>query len=238
MAKAETTIVLVHGAWADGSSWNRIIPLLHAKGHRVIAVQVPLTSLEDDLAATKRIIADTAGPIVLVGHSWGGMAVTQAGDDPKVVALVYVSAFAPDAGESGGSMIGAHPSPPALSTVVTDSFGFVYQTVQGMIDNVAPDLPADEARVLASTQKRLAGNAFGQTVAVAAWKVKPSWFVVTADDRVVSVDLQAASAKRMNAKTTIIHASHMSILSRPRDVAAVIGDAVAATAPTAELASN
>ena len=238
MAKAETTIVLVHGAWADGSSWNRIIPLLQAKGHRVIAVQVPLTSLEDDLAATKRIIADTAGPIILVGHSWGGMTVTQAGDDPKVVALVYVSAFAPDAGESGGSMIGAHPSPPALSTVVTDSSGFVYQTDQGMIDNVAPDLPADEARVLASTQKRLAGNAFGQTVAVVAWKVKPSWFVVTADDRVVSVDLQAASAERMNAKTTIIHASHMSILSRPRDVAAVIGDAVAATAPTVELASN
>jgi pimeloyl-ACP methyl ester carboxylesterase len=238
MAKAETTIVLVHGAWADGSSWSRIIPLLQAKGHRVIAVQTPLTSLEDDLAATKRIIADTAGPIVLVGHSWGGMAVTQAGDDPKVVALVFVSAFAPDAGESGGSMIGAHPSPPALSTVVTDSSGFVYQTVQGMIDNVAPDLPADEARVLAATQKRLAGNAFGQAVAVVAWKAKPSWFVVTADDRVVSVDLQTDSAKRMNAKTTIIHASHMSILSRPRDVAAVIGDAVAATAPTAELASN
>jgi len=238
MAKAETTIVLVHGAWADGSSWNRIIPLLQAKGHRVIAVQVPLTSLEDDLAATKRIIADTGGAIVLVGHSWGGMTVTQAGDDPRVVALVYVSAFAPDAGESGGSMIAAHPSPPALSTVVTDSSGFVYQTDQGMIDNVAPDLPADEARVLASTQKRLAGNAFGQAVAVVAWKVKPSWFVITADDRVVSVDLQVASAKRMNAKTTIIHASHMSILSRPRDVAAIISDAVAATAPTAELESN
>jgi pimeloyl-ACP methyl ester carboxylesterase len=238
MAKAETTIVLVHGAWADGSSWNRIIPLLQANGHRVIAVQVPLTSLEDDLAATKRIIADTGGAIVLVGHSWGGMTVTQAGDDPRVVALVYVSAFAPDAGESGGSMIAAHPSPPALSTVVTDSSGFVYQTDQGMIDNVAPDLPADEARVLASTQKRLAGNAFGQAVAVVAWKVKPSWFVITADDRVVSVDLQVASAKRMNAKTTIIHASHMSILSRPRDVAAIISDAVAATAPTAELESN
>ena len=238
MAKVETTIVLVHGAWADGSSWNRVIPLLQAKGHRVIAVQVPLTSLEDDLAATKRIIADTGGAIVLVGHSWGGMTVTQAGDDPRVVALVYVSAFAPDAGESGGSMIAAHPSPPALSTVVTDSSGFVYQTDQGMIDNVAPDLPADEARVLASTQKRLAGNAFGQAVAVVAWKVKPSWFVITADDRVVSVDLQVASAKRMNAKTTIIHASHMSILSRPRDVAAIISDAVAATAPTAELESN
>jgi pimeloyl-ACP methyl ester carboxylesterase len=238
MAKAETTIVLVHGAWADGSSWSRVIPLLQAKGHRVIAVQIPLTSLEDDLAATKRIVADTAGPIVLVGHSWGGMAVTQAGDDPKVAALVYVSAFAPDAGESGGSLIGAHPTPPALSTVVSDSSGFVYQTTQGMIDNVAPDLPADEARVLASTQGRLAGKAFEQTVAVAAWKAKPSWFIVTAEDRVVNVELQAASAKRMNARMTVIHASHMSILSRPHDVASVIGDAVAAVAAMAELASH
>jgi len=238
MAKAETTIVLVHGAWADGSSWSRVIRLLQAKGHRVIAVQMPLTSLEDDLAATRRIIADTAGPIVLVGHSWGGMAVTQAGNDPKVAALVYVSAFAPDAGESGGSLIGAHPTPPALSTVVTDSSGFVYQTTQGMIDNVAPDLPADEARVLAATQKRLAGKTFEQTVAVVAWKAKPSWFIVTAEDRVVSVDLQTAAAKRMNAKTTVIHASHMSILSRPHEIASVIGDAVAAVAPMVELASR
>jgi pimeloyl-ACP methyl ester carboxylesterase len=238
MDKTAPTIVLVHGAWADGSSWSRVIPLLQAKGHRVIAVQIPLTSLEDDLAATKRIVGDTQGPIILVGHSWGGMAITQAGVDPKIAALVYVSAFAPDAGESGGSLIGAHPTPPALSTVVTDSSGFVYQTTQGMIDNVAPDLPVDEARVLAATQGRLAGKAFEQTVAVAAWRAKRSWFIVTAEDRVVSAELQAASAKRMNAKTTIIHASHMSILSRPQDVAWVIGDAVSAVAPVAELASH
>jgi pimeloyl-ACP methyl ester carboxylesterase len=129
MAKSAATIVLVHGAWADGSSWNKVIPLLLAKNMRVIAVQLPLTSVEDDLAAINRIIAATDGPIVLVAHSWGGMAVTQAGDDPKVMALVYVSAFAPDVGESGSSLIGAHPTPPALSTIVTDSMGFVYQTV-------------------------------------------------------------------------------------------------------------
>lgn len=232
------TVVLVHGAWANASSWDKVISLLLAKGQRVLAVPLPLTSLEDDLAATNRIVADTEGPIVLVGHSWGGMAVTQAGGDPKVAALVYVSAFAPDVGESGGSLIGAHPTPPALSTIVTDSAGFVYQTVDGMLTNIAPDVPAAEARVLAVTQGRLAGRAFEQTVAVAAWKRKPAWFVVTTDDRVVSVELQTASAKRMNAKTTIIHASHMSILSRPHDVASVIGDAVAAVAPTAELASH
>jgi pimeloyl-ACP methyl ester carboxylesterase len=238
IVKAETTIVLVHGAWADGSSWSRVIPLLQARGNRVIAVQIPLTSVEDDLAATNRIVADTEGPIVLVGHSWGGVAVTQAGNDPKVAALVYVSAFAPDAGETGGGLIGAHPTPPALSTIVTDSSGFVYQTTQGMIDNIAPDLSLDEAQVLATTQGRLAGKAFEQTVAAVAWKVKPSWFIVTDQDRVVNVDLQSSMAKRMNAKTTVIRASHMSIMSRPHDVAAVIGDAVAAVASMAELTSH
>jgi pimeloyl-ACP methyl ester carboxylesterase len=220
------TIVLVHGAWANASSWDKVISILLAKGQRVIAVPLPLTSLEEDLAATNRIVADTQGPIVLVGHSWGGMAVTQAGIDPRVAALVYVSAFAPDVGESGGSLIGAHPTPPALSTIVTDSAGFVYQTIDGMLTNIAPDVPAEEARILAVTQGRLAGKAFEQTVTVAAWKTKPSWFIVTADDRVVSPELQAASAKRMQAKTTVIHSSHMSLISHPGDVASVIEDAV------------
>jgi pimeloyl-ACP methyl ester carboxylesterase len=221
MIKVATTIVLVHGAWADGSSWNRVIPLLQAKGFPVIAVQLPLTSIDDDLAVTKRTISTIDGPIVLVGHSWGGMAVTQAGDDPKVAALVYLSAFAPDIGESGSSLIGAHPAPPALSTVVNDSAGFTYQTVEGMISNVASDLPEAEARILAATQGRLAGVAFGQTAAVAAWKIKPSWFIVTADDRVVSVELQAA-------RVTVLNASHMSLLSQPGKVAAIIEEAAEA----------
>jgi len=230
MAKSAATIVLVHGAWADGSSWNKVIPLLLAKNMRVIAVQLPLTSVEDDLAATNRIIAATDGPIVLVGHSWGGMAVTQAGEDPKVTALVYVSAFAPDVGESGSSLIGAHPTPPALSTIVTDSLGFVYQTVDGMLKNIAPDVSIEEARTLAVTQGRLAGKAFGQTVTVAAWKAKPCWFIVTTEDRVVSLELQTAEAKRMEATTTVIQSSHMSLLSHPSEVAAVIEDAVTAVA--------
>jgi pimeloyl-ACP methyl ester carboxylesterase len=231
------TVVLVHGAWANASSWDKVISLMLAKGQRVIALPLPLTSLEDDLAATNRIVADTEGPIVLVGHSWGGMAVTQAGDNPKVAALVYVSAFAPDVGESGGSLIGAHPTPPALSTIVTDSAGFVHQTVDGMLANIAPDVPASEARVLAVTQGRLAAKAFEQTVAVAAWKTKPSWFIVTADDRVVSPELQATSAKRMRAKTTVIHSSHMSLLSHPGDVVSVIEDAVASVQSSAVMAS-
>jgi pimeloyl-ACP methyl ester carboxylesterase len=227
MVNSAVTVVLVHGAWADGSSWNKVIPFLLAKDLPVVAVQLPLTSVEDDLAATNHIIADTEGVIVLVGHSWGGMAITQAGNDPKVVALVYVSAFAPDVGESGSGLISAHPTPPALSTVVTDKLGFVYQTVDGMINNIAPDIPVEEARTLAVTQRRLAGKAFGQAVSVAAWKTKPCWFIVTAGDRVVSTELQTAEAKRMKAKTSEIQSSHMSLLSHPNEVAAVIGDAAA-----------
>jgi pimeloyl-ACP methyl ester carboxylesterase len=227
MLNSAATVVLVHGAWADGSSWNRIIPLLQAKGLTVVAVQLPLTSVEDDLAATNRMMADIKGPIILVGHSWGGMAITQAGDDPKVAALVYVSAFAPDVGETGGSLIGAHPAPPALSTIGTDSAGFVYQTTEGMVTNVAPDLAIAEARVLAVTQGRLAAKAFNQTVISAAWKTKPTWFIVTDGDRVVSPELQAAEAQRMHARTTVLQSSHMSLLSHPEQVAAVIEDAVA-----------
>jgi len=211
MVKSPATIVLVHGAWADGSSWNKIIPLLLTKNRRVIAVQLPLTSVQNDLAATNHIIEDTEGPIVLVGHSWGGMAVTQAGNDPKVMALVYVSAFAPDVGETGSTLIGAHPTPPALSTIVTDSAGFVYQTEDGMLKNIAPDLPVEEARTLAVTQRRLAGAAFQQAVAVAAWKTKPCWFIVTTEDRVVSAELQTPEAKRMDAKVNraTCHCSHI-----------------------------
>jgi pimeloyl-ACP methyl ester carboxylesterase len=230
MVRSAATIVLVHGAWADGSSWNKVIPLLLAKNMPVIAVQLPLTSVQDDLAATNRIIADTERPIVLVGHSWGGMAVTQAGNDPKVMALVYVSAFAPDVGETGSSLIGAHPAPPALSTIVTDGAGFVYQTVDGMLKNIAPDLPVEEARALAVTQGRLAGKAFGQPVAIAAWKAKPCWFIVTTEDRVVSTELQRAEANRMEARVTVIQSSHMSLLSHPGEVAAVIEDAAATVA--------
>ena len=227
MSKSTATIVLVHGAWADGSSWNKVTSLLQAKDLSVIAVQIPLTSIEEDVVATNRIIADTEGPIILVGHSWGGVAVTQAGIDPKVKALVYVSAFAPDVGESGSSLISAHPTPPALSTMVTDSAGFVYQTIDGVLKNIAPDIPVAEARVLAVTQRRLAGKAFGQTVTAAAWKSKPSWFIVTADDRVVSAELQTAEARRMEARITVLQSSHMSLLSHPGEVAAVIEGAAA-----------
>ncbi len=232
MSRSAVTVILVHGAWADGSSWSPVIKILQATGLAVIAVQLPLTTVEDDAAATSRIIADTPGPIVLAGHSWGGIAVTQAGTDPKVAALVYVSAFAPDLGESGSALIGAHPTPPALSTIVTDSAGYVYQTAEGMVKNIAPDIAEADARALAATQGRLAGRAFGQTVTAVAWRTKPSWFIVTSDDRVVSPELQYAQAKRMNANITVLRASHMSLLSHPGEVARVIGEAAQMAAAT------
>ena len=219
--------MLVHGAWADGSSWTKVISLLLSGGLSVSAAQIPLTSIEEDAAATKRIIADAEGPVILVGHSWGGMAITQAGVDPKVSALVYVSAFAPEIGETGSTLIGAHPPPPALSTTTTDKAGFVRQTRDGVLKNMAPDIPITDAEVLAVTQGPLAGKAFGESVTAAAWKTKPSWFIVTADDRVVDPELQAAEARRMGAKTTVLRSSHMSLLSHPTEVAAVIGEAAA-----------
>jgi pimeloyl-ACP methyl ester carboxylesterase len=146
MSNGAATVILVHGAWADASSWSQVIPILLADGLSVVAAQLPLTSVEDDVAATNRAMADVKGPIVLVGHSWGGMAVTESGVNPNVSGLVYVAAFAPDVGESGSSLIGEHPAPPALSTIVTNSAGFVYQTAEGFISNVAPDLPAQDAK--------------------------------------------------------------------------------------------
>jgi pimeloyl-ACP methyl ester carboxylesterase len=225
--KPVITVVLVHGAWADASSWNKVIPLLEAKGLTVLAVQNPLTSLDDDVAATERVIADAKGPVVLVGHSWGGTVITEAGADPKVVALVYVSAFGNDVGETGNMLIKRFPQPPALSTVSIDSSGFVYQTTDGVLKNFAPDIPISEARSLAVTQGPLAAKTFDESPTVAAWKTKPSWFVVSTNDRVISPKLEEAVALRMKAHTTVLESSHVSLLSHPSAVANVIEVAAA-----------
>lgn len=229
-AATAPTVVLVHGAWADGSSWNKVIPLLRAKGIRVLIVQNPLTSLADDVAATNRVLADVKGPVVLVGHSWGGTVITEAGNDPKVKALVYVSAFANAEGQTGQELIAAYPKPPALSTVEADTQGYVRQSEQGMIENFAPDLPRAEASLLYVTQGPLAGSTFGDKVSKAAWRDRPTWFVVSANDRVIAPQMERDFAARMKAKTTVLASSHVSLLSHPREVAAVIEDAVATVA--------
>jgi len=220
------TVVLVHGAWADGSSWSKVIPLLQAKGIKVLIVQNPTTSLADDVAATERVLADATGPVVLVGHSWGGTVITQAGTDPKVAALVYVSAFGNKDGQSDGELVNAYAKPPALGAIADDGHGYLRLTEAGVVDDFAPDLPLAEAKVMAVTQTPLAAVTFGDKVTDAAWKTRPSWFVISANDRVIDPQMERDAAKWMNAKTTVLQSSHVSLLSHPAEVAAVIEDAV------------
>src|SRR6185295_10470769 len=145
-------VVLVHGAFADGSSWSKVIPILQAKGYNVTAVQNPLTSLADDVAATKRALARQNGPVILVGHSWAGVVITEAGMDPKVVGLVYVAAFAPDEGETAGDLGKPYPPPPALAAPIVDNQGFMTLSTDAVLKHFASDLPPAEARVVAATQ--------------------------------------------------------------------------------------
>jgi pimeloyl-ACP methyl ester carboxylesterase len=227
-------IVLVHGAFADGSSWAKVIPILQAKGYNVTAVQNPLTSFADDVAATKRALAQQDGPVILVGHSWAGVVITEAGMDPKVVGLVYVAAFAPDQGEAVGDLGKAYPPPPALAAPIVDKEGFLSLSTDAVVKYFASDLPASEARVVAATQGPISGSAFGAQVSGVAWKTKPSWYIVSKLDSAIAPDEERFFAKRMKATTTELNASHVSMLSQPKAVAAVIMDA-AAKAPAASV---
>ncbi|HEV3457792.1 MAG TPA: alpha/beta hydrolase [Thermoanaerobaculia bacterium] len=236
-AEPVKNIVLVHGAFADGSSWAKVIPILQAKGYKVTAVQNPLTSFADDLAATNRVLAQQDGPVILVGHSWAGVVITEAGMDPKVVGLVYVAAFAPDQGEAVGDLGKAYPPPPALAAPIVDKEGFLSLSTDAVVKHFASDLPASEARVVAATQGPIAGSAFGAKVSGVAWKTKPSWYIVSKLDGAIAPDEERFFAKRMKATTTELNASHVSMLSQPKAVAAVIMDA-AAKAPFGNTAAS
>ena len=220
--KAQKTVVLVHGAFADGSSWEKVIPLLQAKGLKVVSVQNPLTSLGDDVAATKRALDASTGPVILVGHSWAGTVITEAGAHDKVVALVFVAAFAPDAGQSSNELGKDGPPPPGSANIRPDSSGFLYLTPEGVAKDFAQDLPAAQTAVMAVTQGPIFSKTFDEKVRNAAWKSKPSWFIVAEKDRMIRPDLERAMAKRINAKTTTLPTSHVPMLSRPNDVATVI----------------
>jgi pimeloyl-ACP methyl ester carboxylesterase len=222
------TVVLIHGAFADGSSWDKVIPILQAKGLKVVAVQNPLTSLADDVAAGKRVIDEQSGPVVLVGHSWAGTVITQLGDDAKVAALVYVAAFAPNVGESSNDLGRGGPSPPGSANIRADSTGFLYLTPEGVANDLAQDLPAAQTKVMAVTQGPIFAKAFDEKVTKAAWKLKPSWFIVAENDRMILPDLERTMATKINAKITALPTSHVPMQSRPNDVAAVIMAAAAA----------
>jgi len=220
--RAQKTVVLVHGAFADGSSWEKVIPLLQAKGLQVVAVQNPLTSLADDVAATRRALDASTGPVILVGHSWGGTVITEAGAHDKVAALVYVAAFAPDAGQSSSDLGKDGPPPPGLANIRPDSAGFLFLTPDTVARDFAQDLPAAQTAVMAVTQGPIFGKNFDEKVSNAAWKSKPSWYIVAEKDRMIQPDLERAMAKKINAKTTALPTSHVPMLSRPNDVAKVI----------------
>lgn len=221
-------VILVHGAWADGSSWDKVIPLLEAKGLHVVAVQLSLTSLDNDVATVKRALALQDGPIVLVGHSYAGAVISVAGNDDKVVGLVFVAAFAPDEGESVFSITKPYPPAPIGTELRPDSQGFVSLTPKGITEDFAQDLPEREKKLLLATQGPTNFSCFSTNLPVAAaWKTKRDWFVVAADDRVIPPDLERAEAAAMNATTITLDSSHVVMLSHPKAVADVIEQAAA-----------
>lgn len=224
-AEPVKNIVLVHGAFADGSSWAKVIAILQAKGYNVTAVQNPLTSLADDVATTQRALASQKGPVILVGHSWGGVVITEVGMDPKVVGLVYVAAFGPDAGEVIGDLGKPYPPPPAFAAPIVDAQGFMSLPTDAVVKHFASDLPEEEARIVAATQGPINASAFAATVSNVAWKTKPSWYIVATQDGAIAPDLERSHAKRMKATTTELAASHVPMVSKPKEVAAVIMDA-------------
>src|ERR1700757_1905452 len=220
-------VLLLHGAWLDGSSWSKVVPLLEAKGLHVVAVQIPLTSFADDVAATQRAIALEDGPVLLVGHSYGGAVITEAGNDPKVVGLVYVAALVPSEGESVASVTKPFPPAPLGSQVRADAEGFLTVTPKGIAEDLAQDLPDDEKQLLAATQGPTATAVFGATVTSAAWKTKPSWCVIASNDRAVAPELQRAEAVAMKARSITVPSSHVPMLSHPKEVADLIEQAAA-----------
>lgn len=216
-----TNVVLVHGAWADGSSWSKVIPLLAAKGLHVDAVQLPLTSQADDVAAVQRAIARVDAPLLLVAHSYGGAVITQAGNDASVAGLAYVAAFAPAEGESPLDLT-LNSLPPFLQHVQADQFGFLKLSPAGVREDFAPDLSDSEQTVLAATQGPTSLASLGAPISTPAWRTKPSWFVIAAHDRVVLPALQAMFAERMNATSITVQTSHVAMLSQPQVVASFI----------------
>jgi pimeloyl-ACP methyl ester carboxylesterase len=215
-------IVLVHGAWADASSWNNVAHVLKRKGYHVTAVNIPLTSLAADAAATKAVIDAQDGPTVLVGHSWAGFVIGEVGNDPKVDALVYVSAFAPEKGESVASLSASGPPSEGVQAIRPDDKGFLYLDKAAFPTVFGQDLPISESESLANMQLPINHTAFDEPATVAAWHTKPSWFVVSNKDLILDPSAQKFFANRIKATTTIVEGGHDTLIAFPKQVAAAI----------------
>src|SRR5262245_19875831 len=222
---AVKNIVLVHGAFADGSSWAKIIPILESRGFHVTAVQNPLTSLADDANATRRIIALQDGPVILVGHSWGGAVITEAGDDPKVAGLVYVAAFAPDVGMSAIDTSKPFGATPGLKTIQVDGQRFARMSEEGIFNNFAEGLPTAERRLVLAVQGQIYAPMLDEKLTRAAWKSKPSWHVIATKDRTLSPAMEEAGAEKARGKSVSLPTCHVAMLQEPETVADLITEA-------------
>jgi pimeloyl-ACP methyl ester carboxylesterase len=217
-------VVLLHGLFADGSCWSEVIARLQSKGINATSVQNPLTAFEDSVAAARRAVALQDGPTVLVGHSFSGMIVTEVGVDPKINALVYVAARAPDAGEDYAALASRFPAPPASAGIVwSDDWGQLSEAA--FLRDFAGDLPAAKARVLYAEQMPFARVLLAGKTTQAAWRSKPSWYAVSTEDRTINPDLERFMAKRMGAHTIEVKASHLSLISHPDTITRLILDA-------------
>src|ERR1700712_4950124 len=219
----KVNIVLVHGAWADGSCWSKVILLLQAKGYNVTAAQIPLTSLENDIDVTRRLLSEQSEPTVLVGHSYGGAVITGAATaTPQVRALVYITAFGLDEGESLESLSKQGPPSSGSTAIEPDADGFLWINRDKFHDSFAGGASADEAAVMAAVQKPLALAAFSERESTPAWKTIPSWYLVCTDDKMIPPPAQEFLSKRMNATVRSVASSHCPFMSHPEAVADII----------------
>jgi pimeloyl-ACP methyl ester carboxylesterase len=219
-SKSQTSVILIHGAWADGSSWSAVIEQLQAEGHKVTAPQFPLTSLADDVARLRQVLALQDGPTVLVGHSYGGQIMTALGTDaPNVAGLVYIAAFGLDQGESLGALLAQGPPTPALAHRFVDDRGFVWLSEDDFVNHFAADVDPVKARVLYAVQQPLAAAAFNDVMGIPAWKSLPSWYLVATEDEALPPDAERHFATRMGATVIEVPSGHLAMVSHPADVA-------------------
>jgi pimeloyl-ACP methyl ester carboxylesterase len=232
-AQQGMNIVLVHGAWADGSSWSAVIERLQADGYNVTAPQFPMAALADDVARLRQVLARQNGPTIVAGHSYGGQIMTALGSDaPNVVGLVYIAAFGLDVGESIGARLAQGPVTPALAHLFTDKQGFAWLPEDDFVHHFAADVDPVKARVMYAVQQPLAGTALQEVMGVPAWKALPSWYLVADGDQAIPPDAERLFAKRMGATTVEVPTNHVAMVSHPEDVVQLIETAAQAAVTT------